>query len=202
MTEQSLVIDRMQSARPVAWRRISASPAMIFLPAFVLVMAVALVPIGYAFYQSVHASRYLNIGAFVGFDNFVKFFAGRDGIWNSVVFTIGSVGLAVPLGLAVAVALTRIERGRNVFRTILITPWLISNIAVAQLWGWLMNPDLGPVGHAVFETGMKMPNPISSATWAMPFLILVYTWTAFPLVMVMGYAALQTEPLPGNRYVW
>jgi multiple sugar transport system permease protein len=166
----------------------------LFLPAFALVMAVACIPIGYAFYQSVHASRFLNIGAFAGIDNFVRFFARHDALWNSVIFTIGSVGVAVPLGIAVAIALSRIERGRGAFRTLLIVPWLISNVVVAQLWGWLMNPELGPIGYAVYQLGLRMPNPVNSDLWAMPLLILVHAWAAFPLVMVMSYAALQTIP--------
>lgn len=175
-------------------RSMGDSKAALFLPAFGLVMAVASIPIAYAFYQSVHASRYLNLGAFVGLSNFERFFARGDGVWHSIVFTIGTVTLAVPLGIAVAVALSRIERGRHVFRTILIVPWLISNVVVAQLWGWLMNPDLGPIGYAVLQLGLRMPNPVNSEFWSMPLLILVNTWTAFPLVMVMSYAALQTVP--------
>ena len=108
--------------------------AVFFWPTFVLVMTVATLPIVYAFYQSVHASKFLNVGAFVGALNFERFFSRGTGLWNSIVFTVGSVGLAVPLGVTAAVALTRIERGRNVLRTLLIVPWLISNVVVAQLW--------------------------------------------------------------------
>lgn len=80
------------------------------------------------------------------------------------------------------------------FRTLLIIPWLISNVVVAQLWGWLMNPQLGPIGYAAQQLGATMPNPVNSDFWGMPFLVLVNAWTAFPLVMVMIYAALQTVP--------
>lgn len=185
-----------QGVPPVrAQRRVRGRGSVVFLwPAFLLVMAVATLPIAYAFYQSVHASKFLNVGVFVGLANFERFFSRGTGLWNSIVFTIGSVGLAVPLGVAAALALTRIERGRNVLRTLLIVPWLISNVVVAQLWGWLMNPQLGPVGHAVQQFGSTMPNPVNSDLWSMPLLVLVHTWTAFPLVMVMTYAALQTVP--------
>ncbi|MBK7473116.1 MAG: sugar ABC transporter permease [Betaproteobacteria bacterium] len=104
-----------------------------FWPAFTLVMAVATLPILYAFYQSVHASKFLNV-AFVGAANFERFFSAARAS-EFIVFTIGRWGLAVPLGVAAALALTRIERGRNFLRTLLIVPWLISNVVVAQLSG-------------------------------------------------------------------
>jgi multiple sugar transport system permease protein len=178
-------------------RRETLRPYAFFLPAFVVVAAVSFVPLFQAIFQSLYRSDYLKLGNFVGLQNFPDYLVFGNGwhvVWNSLVFTGGTLLLAVPLGFVLAVALNQKLPFIGFFRTILILPWLISNIVTAMLWAWLLNGAFSPLGPIAASIGYDMPNAVSSLNWAMPALIICNVWNCFPLVMVFVLAALQTVP--------
>src|SRR5690242_14191039 len=127
-------------------RRIMAFPYLMLAPAFLLVAAVSFLPIGYAVVQSFFQSSNVNLGRFVGLQNYGDFFLTRNGLGtlaNSLIFVAGTVAIAMPLGFALAVALSKPMPLRGLVRTLLILPWLVSNLVGALLWGWLGNPQYG-----------------------------------------------------------
>lgn len=178
------------------WRRIML-PYGFFLPAFILVAAVSFIPLGYAVQQSFHAADYMGMGRFVGSQNYVRFLEDGRGLlnlWRAFVFVLGSVAVAVPLGFGLACALNRPIRFRGFFRTVLILPWLVSNLVVALLWAWLLNGQFGPIAHLVSQMGGELPNAVTTPALAMPALIVANVWHSYPLVMIFVLAALQTVP--------
>ncbi|MBM3526426.1 MAG: sugar ABC transporter permease, partial [Alphaproteobacteria bacterium] len=110
------------------------------------------------------------------------------------VLVAGTLALAMPVGFGLALLLNLPLRGRNLIRTLLIVPWLVSNTVAALLWAWLLNAQFGPVADALRGIGVTMPNLLTSSTWAMPALILCNAWGSYPLVMVFTLSALQTIP--------
>lgn len=177
----------MQVLRPYLW----------LAPALVLVIAVSFWPLGYALVQSVYRSNYLDLGTFTGTSNFARFLFSEAGIaraWNSFVLVAGTLAIALPLGFGLALLLNLPLRGRNLIRTLLIIPWLVSNTVAALLWAWLLNAQFGPVADSLAKLGITMPNVLTSPTWAMPALIICNAWGSFPLVMVFTLSALQTIP--------
>ncbi|WP_445810875.1 carbohydrate ABC transporter permease [Yoonia sp.] len=184
-------------ARTGNQRREMLRPYAFFLPAFVIVAIVSIVPLLQALYQSLYRSDYLALGDFVGLQNFPDYLAFGNGwrvVWNSLIFTGGTLLFAVPLGFVLAFALNQKLPFIGFFRTILILPWLISNIVTAMLWAWLLNGAFSPLGPIAAFMGYDMPNAVSSLSWAMPALIICNVWNCFPLVMVFVLAALQTVP--------
>lgn len=172
-------------------------PYGFFLPAFLLVGAVSFIPLGYAIQQSFHAADYMGMGKFVGADNYTQFLGDGRGwlnLWRAFLFVAGSVVLAVPLGFGLACALNRPIRFRGFFRTILILPWLVSNLVVALLWAWLLNGHFGPIAYLVAQLGGTLPNAVTSPDLAMPALVVANVWHSYPLVMIFVLAALQTVP--------
>lgn len=190
----------LEEVRPRARRpRIGRTllPYGFFLPAFLLVAAVSFIPLGYAVTQSFHAADYLGLGRFVGMENYTRFFDDGRGLANlgrALVFVGGSVALALPLGFGLACVLNQPIRFRGLFRTLLILPWLVSNLVVALLWAWLLNGQFGPIAYLVSLTGGQMPNAVTSPAFAMPALIIANVWHSYPLIMVFVLAALQTVP--------
>jgi len=166
-------------------------------PSLVLVVAVSFWPLAYALIQSFYRSNYLDLGTFTGFSNFQRFLFSEAGLlraWNSFVLTAGTIAIAMPLGFALALLLNLPLRGRNLIRTLLIVPWLVSNTVAALLWAWLLNAQFGPVAEMLSHMGVVMPNVLTSPTWAMAALIVCNAWGSFPLVMVFTLSALQTIP--------
>lgn len=172
-------------------------PFGFFLPAFLFVAAVSFVPLLYALTQSFRAAHHHGMGAWVGIGNYLRFFEESKGftaLAQSFIFVAGTVAVAVPLGFALACALNRPIRFRSFFRTVLILPWLVSNLVVALLWAWLLNGNFSPLVHLLGQFGLTLPNATTSAALAMPALIIANVWHSYPLVMIFVLAALQTVP--------
>jgi multiple sugar transport system permease protein len=196
----SIAVEHALAAPPRRRRPLSRSlqPYLLMAPALLLVAAVSFVPLAQAIVQSLHQSRYLELGKFVGLLNYQRFLLSEEGAaraWNSLVFVLGSLAAAMPLGFGLALLLNLPLRARGLLRTVLILPWLVSNTVAALLWAWILSAQFGPVAQVVTAFGGTMPNPMTSQALAMPTLILCNAWGAYPLVMVFMLAALQTIPI-------
>jgi multiple sugar transport system permease protein len=190
-TDELMAIDRPRR------RRIVAFPYLMLAPAFLLIAAVSFLPIGYAIVQSFFRSSNLNLGRFVVLQNYGDFFFTRNGLGtvaNSLVFVGGTIAIALPLGFALAVALSKPIPLRGLIRTLLILPWLVSNLVGALLWGWLGNPQYGLAPYLLERIGLNLPNIITDPVAAMGSVIVASAWASTPLVMVFVLAALQTVP--------
>jgi multiple sugar transport system permease protein len=183
--------------RPGRWTLPSAIPYAFVLPSLGLVAAVSFFPLGFALVQSVFRSDYLELGRYIGSENFTDFVYGRGGadfVWNSLVYCSGTVAIAVPLGFGLALAMNGEFAGRDFFRTVLVLPWLVSNLVAALLWGWLANPQYSPLVGSFRALGLATPDFITNSWVAMTAVIICNAWASYPLVMVLVLAALQTVP--------
>ena len=78
-------------------------------------------------------------------------------LWSSLgttlVYTIGSVALAVSLGLLAAMAVRRPFPGRTFVRASLLLPYVAPVVAVTFIWRTMLNPQFGivdEIGQSVF----------------------------------------------------
>lgn len=174
---------------PFAWALI--------VPALALVLAVTVLPVARAFELSLHATEFLNTGEFVGFDNYLAFFqdpAGMAGIGRTIVFTIGSLALTMPIGVGLALLLNQKFRWRGLVRTLLILPWVVSQLLAGLMWRWSVSPDIGPFGFILTAINGERTDVLANPTTAMFTLILVNVWRTYPYAMVLALAALQSIP--------
>jgi multiple sugar transport system permease protein len=133
---------------------------------------------------------------FIGLENYKQLF--NDELFYKAVFnTVYYVGVSVPLGVTLAflmaIALNQKLRGQTWFRTIFYLPSVVSGIAVALLWGWLLNPDFGLINYLLSLVGIQGPKWLYSTTWAMPSIILMSLWGVGGS-MVVFLAGLQGIP--------
>jgi multiple sugar transport system permease protein len=190
-TDELMIVDQPRR------RRVVAVPYLMLAPAFLLIAGVSFLPIGHAVVQSFFRSSNLNLGRFVAFQNYGDFFFTRNGLGtvvNSLVFVGGTLAIALPLGFALALVLSKPMPLRGLIRTLLILPWLVSNLVGALLWGWLGNPQYGLAPYLLEKIGVALPNIITDPAAAMGSVIVASAWAATPLVMVFVLAALQTVP--------
>ncbi len=172
-------------------------PYLLMLPALALLLLVSVYPILYAFQRSLYYTDYLELGPFAGFANYTEFFqfeGGWTSLANSLIYCGGSLALALPFGMGLALVLDRPLPMRTAIRTILILPWIVSQTIVALLWGWILNPDFGPVPHAISQlSGIRMAI-YGDPDWAMTGVIVANVWHSYALALVMMLAALQAIP--------
>lgn len=176
-------------ARRFAWT--------LFAPSMILVVVVTILPIAQALRLSVSQTAGFQIGTFVGLENYVEFFRdplSRTNLINTAVFTIASMVLTMPLAVGLAVLLNREFPGRTIVRTLLILPWIVSQLLAALMWRWVASPDIGPVGYALTTLADTRVDLFGGTASAMVGIVLANVWRTFPYGFILVLAALQTVP--------
>ena len=134
---------------------------------------------------------------FVGLANWLSVL-GSSRFWqialNSLVFTLGSVGMTLLLGLALALLLNQKLRGRDAARTILFTPTVLSGAAVAIVWYFIFDPNWGLLRTFLGVFGIPSPRWVVDSHWAMLAVIIVYVWKTAGYAAVIFLAGLQGIP--------
>jgi multiple sugar transport system permease protein len=113
----------------------------------------------------------------VGLGNYAQLFRHDTLFWTSIVNTAYYVVVSVPLGLIgsvlVALLLNQKVRGVALFRTIFYLPSVTSGVAMAILWVWLFNPEVGLINSALRFVGLPGPGWLNDQHWAMPAIIIM-----------------------------
>jgi multiple sugar transport system permease protein len=82
---------------------------------------------------------------------------------------------------------------QGVWRTIYYLPSVVSGVAVALLWRWLYQPQVGLLNSFLAGVGIEGPRWIYSETWAMPSLILMALWGSGGAMLIF-LAGLRSIP--------
>ena len=139
------------------------------------------------------------IGAtFVGADNYAALLSDPK-FWKALINTFYFVVVGVPLtlaiGLLIASALSRgITRFRTVYRVGYYLPVITSIVAIAVVWRFLLNPDVGLINTLLGAVGISGPNWLANPTLAMPSIIAMAVWRNLGFAMVVFIAGLQAIP--------
>ena len=116
-------------------------------PALALFVAVLIIPMFQMIYYSLCNYAALTPPEFIGFENYKKLFfkdsTFRIALKNSIFFMIFSAITQQIVGLLLAVMLTNIPKGRNVFKNIYYLPCVLSSAALGLLWAFMFNPKIG-----------------------------------------------------------
>lgn len=172
-------------------------PLCLMLPAVGLVLLVTFFPIVQSIGLSFRETSYLKTGGYIGLRHYRNFFTdalSALNLRNSFVFTFGSLSLSLPLALGLALLLNRPFPGRTFFRTMLILPWVVSQLLTALLWRWLDSPLLGPLAYVLGVLTDSRVDILGDPSTAMGGVIVANVWRTFPYAMILILAALQTIP--------
>lgn len=103
---------------------------------------------------------------------------------------------AVALGLFSALLLNRKFRGRNLARSAITVPWAFPEISAVLVFLWMCNPTFGVMNvFARLIPGIdENLNWLSDPQLAMPLVIILSIWKAFPFTFLVILASLQAIP--------
>jgi multiple sugar transport system permease protein len=186
-------------------RRVSrVAPYVFMLPAMLLFTAFLLVPIGYAGWLSLRASRRTGGGilgtreeVFVGFENYARSLSDPE-LFASLgrMAAYGLVVVPVMLGLALLFALLLDLpniRLRTATRVGIFLPYAIPGVIASLLWGFLYLPRVSPIRRIFEEAGLAPPNFFDPDS-IMFSIANIAVWGGVGFNMVVIYTALRAIP--------
>ncbi|MCB0183978.1 MAG: sugar ABC transporter permease, partial [Caldilineaceae bacterium] len=103
------------------------------------------------------------------------------------------------LALLIAVMLNQGIKFQSFWRTVYYLPSIVSGVAVALLWRWLYQPDIGLfnsiLGPLLKPFGLLPPRWIFSEEWALPSIIIMAFWGAggAMLIYLAGLRGIPTS---------
>jgi multiple sugar transport system permease protein len=113
---------------------------------------------------------------------------------HTVTFLGGYIPLVMTVGLLVALALNSRLPARSAFRAVYFLPVVMSWVAVALVWRWLLNPYYGLLNNLLAAVGIQGPAWLFQPAWAMVSVILTSVWKDTGFVMAILLAGLQAIP--------
>lgn len=138
-------------------------------------------PILYSFYLSFTSYNVLAPPTWTGLQNYKVLFTQDPLFWKSLYNTLFYVVISVPiatfLGVLLAVLMNQKVPGIRLFRTIYFLPSVVSGVAVALLWQWVLDPNFGLVNTMLAQIGIEGPAWLSDQQWSKPSLILMGLWS-------------------------
>ena len=135
--------------------------------------------------------------SWVGLENFADVL-GSARFWSSLkvtgVFALVNVPLQILCGLGLALLVNGVVRGREVYASLLLIPMMLVPVVVGFSWDLFLNPIYGPLNSLLKALGFAPPAWTSSATWALPTLVVADVWQWTPFCMVILLAGLRSIP--------
>ena len=173
-------------------------PTIAVLPSMVLVLAIAIYPIGYAFYLSMTNRIMSNpLVRFIWFKNYWNNLTDER-FWHymqiTAIFVIASVALELLLGFGLAVLLNQKIKGRALFRIVMLVPLMIPPVTAALMWRVMLDARTGPVNYLLGLIGIQGPTWLASSSTALMTVIAIDVWIFTPFVTLILLAGLQSIP--------
>jgi multiple sugar transport system permease protein len=132
----------------------------------------------------------------VGFANYQRLW--QDGqFWHglrlSAWYALLNIPLQTVLGLGLALAMDRLSRSLWL-KTVVLLPYLLSNVLVAMVWLWMLDPTLGALNHLLAACGFDRQPFFGSPDQSLWTVAAVNIWRHMGLVALLFLAGLQNIP--------
>jgi sorbitol/mannitol transport system permease protein len=204
VAQRSVAIKNTTAQEQVETRRYSTVGRWLVAPAFIYAVVVTQLPFFVALYDSsfrwnlMRPDRKKNIGL-QNYKDLISSltsssdpYAFRAAIVNSFIFTVAAVVFSLLLGLLFAELVNHRFPGRNIVRTMLITPFLVMPVAGALGWkNLMMDPDFGVINW-VFRTLHLGSGPVWLAHLPRQSIIIMLVWRWAPFMMLILLAGMQS----------
>jgi multiple sugar transport system permease protein len=173
---------------------------LIVLPALILMLVFFIYPMLFSAYTSFqnYNIAHPDQTTFAGLGNYVKTLGSPDfqrALGNTVVYVSIALPVEFGLGLILALALATVTRGRNWLRTLLIIPMMLAPVAMALMWKFMYNDELGIINHLLRSLGSNRPPLwLTDPGIALFSVILVEVWATVPVFILLLLAGLLAIP--------
>ena len=156
------------------------SPYLWLLPSAVLLLVMVFIPIVRTIWLSLNDISRACVAK--GWNNFANYISTlqTQAFWrvmlNTVIWTVGCVGISTLLGFILALILNEKFHGRKIARTILIFPWATSLAITAGMWKYIYDANYGGLNALLNALGFQSVNWLNNS----------YPWQMFALMIVVA----------------
>ena len=166
------------------------TPALIGFTLFYLLPTIR------AFYIGLTNWSLLRAPKWVGLDNYIRLFQDEKfwkSIWVTFLYVLYNIPAQTVIGLLIAVLLKRLT-GSVFVRSVMLTPFLISNVIAAMIWFYMFDPVLGFVNVVLKAIGLGSYPFFSDPNLALPTIAFINVWRHMGYTALLFYTGLQSIP--------
>lgn len=136
---------------------------------------------------------------FVAFNNYIEIFKDsvfRTSLWNTLIFTVGSLVFQFLIGFLLALFFSRNFKFAKPIRGLLMMPWMIPITITALIFKFIFGTDVGILNYILNSLGLIGQNIdwLTSPGTAMVALIAANVWIGIPFNMILISTGLTTIP--------
>lgn len=155
-------------------------------------------PVIASFFVSLADWNLINDPEFVSITNYIQLFQDPF-FWTCLSNTAYFSFFAVFFGMAISLYLANLfheaqPKGAAFFKSTLFLPVILSSVAVALVWQWLLDGHMGMINHLLGLVGLPSVPWLTSPEVAMNSVIMVAVWRQIGYNMVIFLAALANVP--------
>ncbi|MCE7792901.1 sugar ABC transporter permease [Salipaludibacillus sp. CUR1] len=179
------------------------TPWLFIGPAVLLLIMFSLLPILVSLLISFTDIDLIGLGnwdmiEFVAFENFIALFQDplfHRSIFNTLVYVSIGVPLVIVCSLSVALMLNYMSNKLfSFFRVLFYVPSITNIVAIAVVWGFLYNMDVGLFNFILNSLGLQNVPWLEHPFMAKISLIILAVWKGIGINMLIYLAALQSIP--------
>jgi raffinose/stachyose/melibiose transport system permease protein len=177
-------------------RRDAWLTVVLFLPPAVILFTLFVVlPMGEAMWYGFF--RWNGFGTpedFVGLRNYARLFSHdvfQDALWNNLLVIIVSIGVQLPLALAMAIILADRIPGGTFFRLVFFLPYVLAEIVAGLIWRFVYDGDYGIITSTLGLFELPPFYILAEQDYAMYAILAVIVWKYFGFHMMLFIAGLQ-----------
>ncbi len=134
----------------------------------------------------------IQMGGFVGFENYIKLFKDEDflaSLWFTTKFSVVSVILINAIGLSLALIVTSKIKSSKFLRTIFFMPNLIGGLILGFIWQFIFIKVFSSIGTIFGIEGLKgWLSTTETGFWG---LVILMSWQMSGYIMVIYIAYLE-----------
>ncbi len=179
----------LQSKSEIILRNIVVTAMVVFFTVFLII------PIGIAFAGSFHEWNPLSgTYKFLGLKNYIDVFTSElfwTSMLNTLIFSVVVIIFRVGLGLGIAYAIySPLVKHKSFFRAVYYMPVVTPMVAVAFVWKFMYNPQIGTINQLF---GLDI-NWLMNPKTALLAVMIMTIWKDFGYAVVMYMAGLYSLP--------
>jgi len=168
-------------------------------PAVIIMVLLVIFPTLFSIYISLNRWNMTETEArtFIGLTNYASMLKEArfwEALSRTFIFTAVSTGITLVIGLILAILLNRPLPGKNLIRSLLIAPMIVTPVVVGLTWRFMFNPELGMINYFLSLFGIEKIAFLGKTETSLASVIITDIWQYTPFALLILLAGLESLP--------